>query len=105
MFKGGSDIITAADGGHEYSQGLRARQEPPLPNLLLWGCFWDVATMRPPAFSGAATIPIDKIEWYAKTQLRYDDEETDTFVWIIRRVDSFFVGKVAEKANAQSSGK
>jgi len=100
VFRGGSDIVAAAEGGHDYSKGLRARQEPPFPRALLWESFWEVHTMRPPAFSGAAPIPLDKIEWFAKHKLSLDDDEADAFEFIIRRADNAFVSEVAKMNKA-----
>ncbi|MBD8619756.1 hypothetical protein IFT67_12570 [Sphingomonas sp. CFBP 13728] len=103
MFGGGSDIVAAADGGHEYSIGLRARQEPPFPRSLLWESFWEVHTMRPPAFSGVAPIPLDKIEWYARHELGFDDDEAEAFKFIMRRADNVFVNEIAKKQAANSN--
>lgn len=97
MFRGGSDIVAAAEAGHDYSKGLRVRQEPPHPRLLLWESFWELNTMRPPAFAGAARIPIDKIEWYAVHKLGYDEDETEAFEFIMQRADAAFVNEAAKQ--------
>jgi hypothetical protein len=102
--KGGAQVtIDAAGNGAaaEFAKGL-LRKAPPEPSSLLWETFWDVGTMRPPAFAGAAPIPIDKLQWYAETLLGYDDEEADAFVWIMRQVDSAFVALIAEQQSKDS---
>lgn len=46
---------------------------------------------------GLGSIPLDKIRWYAESELQLTDDEADAFVWIIRRTDNHFVNKQAEK--------
>jgi hypothetical protein len=47
-------------------------------------------------------IPISKMHWYADAELGLDQEERRAFVWIMRRLDSHFIGKLAEKNNKQN---
>ncbi len=75
---------------------------PKLHNPLLWQSFWDLHTERINGMS-IGPIPISKMHWYADVELGLDQDETSAFVYIMRRTDSFFVSKQAEKANSKSS--
>ena len=63
----------------------------------MWESFWDLSTMRVNGMS-IGNIPLDKMVWYAESQLGLDDDEADAFVWIMRRTDNHFVNKQAAKA-------
>jgi hypothetical protein len=74
---------------------------PVLERPLLWEAFWDLSTTRINSMA-LGPIPIDKMHWYADVELRLIEEERRAFVWIMRRLDSHFIGKQAEKNSKQN---
>jgi hypothetical protein len=80
----------------------KVARAPKLTNTLHWESFWDLHTERINGMS-LGPIPISKMHWYADVELGLDDDEKSAFIYIMRRVDSFFVSKQNAKANSKSS--
>ena len=95
MFKDGAELTQDAARGDEYAQA-KLKAAPQLEQHLFWEAFWDLSTMRVSGMS-LGPIPLDKIHWYADAELGLDEDEKRAFVYIIRRLDSHFIGKLAEK--------
>jgi hypothetical protein len=100
VFKDGAELTKEAARG-EASAVRRLASAPKLEHQLLWEAFWDLNTTRLSAMS-LGPIPIDKIHWYADAELGLDEDEKRAFVWIIRRLDSHFIGKMADKNSKQN---
>ncbi len=80
------------------------KSAPQIEKPLLWEAFHDLGTMR---VNGMAMgqIPYDKIVWYANDVLDFEPDETEAFVWIMRRVDTHYVNKMAERMERNSKAK
>jgi hypothetical protein len=100
VFEGGTELTQDAAKQVEYAM-RKVAEAPKLEHQLIWEAFWDLSTERVSAMS-LGPIPISKIHWYADKELELDEDEKRAFVWIIRRLDSHFIGKSAEKASKQN---
>lgn len=101
MFRNGAELTQDAEKGDDAAQRRVKAEAPTLERPLLWEAFWDLSTERISTMS-LGPIPISKIHWYAEVELGLDDDERQAFVYIIRRLDSYFIGKSAEKASKQN---
>jgi hypothetical protein len=95
VFKDGAETTQDAAKGDDYAI-IKLAEAPKLERQLLWEAFWDLHTTRINSMA-LGPIPIDKMHWYADVELELDDDERRAFVWIMRRLDSHFIGKMAEK--------